>query len=219
MLYLILKDILIQKKIFIFGIFYILILILSFQGIGNIMFSSSIIAFAYILVQSACAYDDKSKSDIMLNSLPISRNTIVTARYVSTFIFAAIAVAYYVILTNIIKISGLPLKVYPITLEEIVAALFAITLLSGIYFPVFFKFGYIKSRVVNIVLFFGLFFGLGILLPQMIKNMDKEFAESIIRSFINQPDILIAVEILAVIIGLLVISYILSLKFYKEREF
>lgn len=216
---LILKDILIQKRTFLLGIFYILIMILSFQQVGSPMFSASVVAFSYIMVQSACAYDDKNKSDILLNSLPLNRDTIVIARYISTFIFAAISVVYYILLTGIIKILDLPFKVYPVSLEGIIGALFALVLVSGIYFPIFYKVGYIKSKMVNFVLFFGIFFGGGILLPELIRNKDEAFIQGILQFLSNQSDMQIAVEIFAIMILLLIISYMFSLKFYRKREF
>ncbi|SNX54443.1 ABC-2 transporter permease [Thermoanaerobacterium sp. RBIITD] len=216
---LILKDILIQKRTFFLGIVYIMIMILSFQQVGSPMFSASVIAFSYIMVQSACAYDDKNKSDILLNSLPLNRNTIVIARYLSTFIFAAIAVVYYILLTGIIKILELPFKVYPVSLEGTIGTLFALILVSGIYFPIFFKVGYIKSKIVNFVLFFGVFIGSGILVPELIENKNKAFFQGILQFLSNQSDMQIAIEIFAIMILLLIISYMFSLKFYRKREF
>lgn len=216
---LILKDILIQKRTFFLGIVYIMIMILSFQQVGSPMFSASVIAFSYIMVQSACAYDDKNKSDILLNSLPLNRNTIVIARYLSTFIFAAITVVYYILLTGIIKILELPFKVYPVSLEGTIGTLFALILVSGIYFPIFFKVGYIKSKIVNFVLFFGVFIGSGILVPELIKNKNKAFFQGILQFLSNQSDMQIAIEIFAIMILLLIISYMFSLKFYRKREF
>lgn len=216
---LVLKDILIQKKTFLFGIVYILIMIFLFQQIGDPMFPASVIAFSYIIVQSACAYDDKNKSDILLNSLPLKRNTIVMARYISTYIFTAIAVLYYILLTGIIKILELPLKVYPVSLEGFIGALFIIVLVTGMYFPIFFKVGYIKSKKVNFLLFFGVIFGFGVFLPELIKNNNAAIIQGILQFFSNQSDIQLAVEIFAVMILLLVISYMISLNFYRKREF
>lgn len=215
---LILKDILIQKRTFLFGIVYILIMILAFQESESPMFTASIISFSYIMVQSACAYDEKNKSDILLNSLPLNRNIIVIARYASIFIFAAIAVVYYILLTSIIKILGLPFKVYSVSFEGIVGALFALILLISIYFPVFFKVGYIKSKMFNFVFFFAVFFGGGILVPEIIKS-NSGFAQRALQFLNSQSDMQIVVEIFAVMILLLIISYMFSLKFYRKREF
>lgn len=219
MINLILKDILIQKKTFLWGIFYIVIMVLSFQQAGSPMFSASVVAFTYIMVQSACAYDDKNKSDILLNSLPLNRSTVVIARYLSTFIFAIVAVIYYILLTGIINMLGLPFKVYPVSLEGAVGTLFALILITGIYFPIFFKVGYIKSKIVNFILFFGVFVGAGMIVPELMEDRNSAFAQKVIQFFSNQSDTQITVELFVIMVLLLIISYMFSIKFYRNREF
>ena len=132
---LILKDILIQKRNLLFGVFYILIMIFALQQAGSAMFAASVMVFSYIMVQSACAFDEKNKADVLLNSLPLSRSTIVTARYISTFVFAAISMGYYLLFLGIVKVFELPIKVYIVSLEGIMGALFALVLVTGIFFP------------------------------------------------------------------------------------
>jgi len=219
MLNLIFKDILMQKRVLPYGILYIMIMIFAFQKVESNMFPASVMAFSYILVQSACAYDDKNKSDVMLNSLPISRSTIVGARYVSTFVFAAISIVTYTLLTGIIKALELPFKAYPVTLEGIMGALFALILITGIYFPVLFKLGYLKSKVVNFVLFFALFFGVTAFLPLLISKNDGASSQEFLQFLSKQSDILVAVVLFAVMLLLFTISYMISLYIYRRREF
>jgi len=217
---LILKDILVQKRNFLFGIVYILIMMLSFQQVGSPMFAASVFAFSYIMVMSACAYDEKNKSDVLLNSLPLNRSTIVIAKYISTFVFAAVSILYYILLSGIIKVLELPLKVYPVSIEDIIGVLFALILVTGIYFPIFFKVGYIKSKIVNFILFFGIFFGVTIFLQELINNKDDAtFIQTILQFLSRQSDMQIAVEIFALMILLLFISYMFSLYNYRKREF
>lgn len=216
---LILKDILIQKKTFLLNAVYLMIIILSFQQIGNPMVPASIIALPYVMTQSACAYDDKNKADMLLNSLPLSRDTIVAARYLSTFVFLAIAIVYYIVIAGIISVLRLPIKVYPLSFEDIVGGLFSVVVMISIYFPVYFKVGYIKSRMVNFVLFFGLFFVVGILIPELVKNKNSQLAEWIIRFVSNQWNVHIIAGMFTIMILFLFASYILSLKFYRDREF
>lgn len=216
---LILKDILIQKRILLFGIIYILILIFSFQEIGSPMFLTSVIGLSYMMVQSACAYDEKNKSDILLNSLPISRNTIVIARYVSVFVFSAISIVVYALISVIINMLQLTVKAYPVTLEGIIGILFAIAFVCGIYLPIYFKVGYIKSKIINFVMIFGFITVFGAVLPGLLENKDQVFVQKIIQFFDSRSDIQIAAVILALTILLHFISYMISLNFYRKREF
>ena len=143
---LILKDILIQKRMILFVSLYIVFMLLVFTGIDNeaVMFTISSVVVTYMLTLTACAIDDKNKSDIMLNSLPISRAKIVGARYLASFIFLIFGLVYYTVITALIRLLNLPIKVYPINVEGILGALFAITLINSIYLPIFFRFGYVK---------------------------------------------------------------------------
>ncbi|NLO97420.1 MAG: ABC-2 transporter permease [Peptococcaceae bacterium] len=216
---LVLKDLLVLKKNFLFGIVYILIMIVAFQQIGGSMLAASIVVFSYMMVQLACAYDEKNKADILLNSLPLNRSTIVIARYISTFIFTAISIVYYLLLSGLIKVLHLPLKVYPVSLEGILGALFALILVCGIYLPIFFKMGYIKSKLLNFVLFFGVFFGGAILLQELITNKDQSTLQRVVQFLNEQSTMQVAVEISAVMILLLFISFMFSLRNYKKREF
>jgi hypothetical protein len=84
---------------------------------------------------------------------------------------------------------------------------------------VYFKLGYIKSKSINFVLFFGIFFGGTILLQELMSDKDNASIQAIQQFLSKQSDILIAVEIFAVMILLLVISYLFSLHNYKKREF
>lgn len=216
---LIVKDILIQKKQLLFSFIYIFIIIVSFQSVGASMFPAGIVAFTYILVLGACAYDDKNKADVMLNSLPIKRSTIVLARYISAFVFLAIGPIAYVILTEIIKVSGIPVKVYPLTLEGLAGAFFAVSLINGLYFPIFFKIGYMKARLINFIFFFGFFFGFPFLANMFYSNKDSTWMQKLVKFLEIQGDVPFAILVIFAMFILMSLSYVLSVKFYKNREF
>lgn len=215
MINLIIKDVLIQKKTVAFIFLYILFLIFAFQSLGPAAFSTGIVVSTYMLALGACAYEDKNKSDIMINSLPIKRSTIVLAKYLSVFIFFAIAIVSYMVSASIINVLKLPVKVFPITLEGFIGALFAVSLISSIYFPVFFKMGYIKSRIVNFIMFFAVFAGINIL----VQNRESVFMQWVFNLLSSQSDNIIAVSIAAFAALIIILSYAISVIFYKNREF
>jgi ABC-2 type transport system permease protein len=105
---LVLKDILIQKKTFVLGLFYIPIMAIAFQHSVTSMIPAGIVGLTYIVLITACAYDDKYKTDIMLNSLPLHRNSIVLARYMSLFLYYVIGVLDYVLFTAVISTPHIP---------------------------------------------------------------------------------------------------------------
>jgi len=219
MLSLIYKDILIQKKTVLFSFVYIIFIIIAFQNVGPAMFPAGIVAFTYMLVLSACAYEDKNEANIMLNSLPIPRFHVVLAKYLSVLVFLVIGFVCYVIVTTIMQVTALPIKTYPVSLAGILGAVLAVSLINGLYFPVFFKNGYIRSRIFNFLLFFGVFFGITILTDFINENPESIFIQRIVGWFSAQPDMMIAALMVALISVVLISSLTLSLIFYKKREF
>jgi hypothetical protein len=193
--------------------------IFAFQKMGPAMFPAGLVAVTYMLMLTACAYDDKSKADIMLNSLPIKRSKIVLAKYLSIFIFAALGTIAYLLSVNLIRILEIPIQTTSITLGGMLGGLFAIALLNSIYFPVYFKVGYIKSRIVNFVLFFAFFFGVTSVVNFLYDSREKIWLKKLTFSVKQMTDLQIAGFLIAIILLILFISYLLSLRFYKSREF
>lgn len=219
MLNLVIKDILIQKRSLIVAIFYIFFFVFVFQSIGPLMYTSAIIAFTYILVMGAFACDDKNKTDIMLNSLPVKRINVVAAKYTSIFMYLAIGTAAYIIICYILSAANLPFKIYPVTLEGAAGAIFGVSLMNSIYFPLLFKIGYNRAKVLNIIIFLSFFFGLPWVVNFINEKANNSLSASIMDFLKNQPDAVIGSGIIAAAILILLASYLLSVKLYKQRDF
>lgn len=219
---LILKDLLNLRKVLVFVLVYGVIMIVGFQNMKNAALAASTVAISYLLMLQACARDDKNKSEIILNSLPLSRHTIVAAKYLTVFLYAALGLVSYLIAYVLVKITGIPVHVFPLSLSATVGVTIAAILMSSLFYPVYFKFGYLKSNIYGMVVFFVFFFG-----PGLILNVVKRLANSPLQKIIEfvaqwlsrQSEYGLAFEM--VIIGLLFmgLSYLLSVRFYSRREF
>lgn len=218
MLRLVIKDILIQKKTFIGALIYLVFVIFVFQSLEGNVYTAAIVAFTYLMVMGAFAYDDKSKSDIMLNSLPVKRKNIVMAKYMSLFAYVTIGTVAFIAVNSLISVSNVNVKTYPVDLESVVGAVFAISLLNSISFPMMFKFGYTKSRIYNMILFLSIFFGAPYIV-NFFSKPESTFAVKVINFLKNLSDIAIASGLLAVSCIIIFISYLISVKMYKGREF
>ncbi len=215
---LIAKDILVQKKQLPLSFAYILLIVFAFQSVGKAMFAVSIVAFTYMMIMTSCAYEDKNKADILLNSLPLKRSSIVLAKYLSVLVFFLMGTVAYAILTLVISISGIPIKPNPLSLESFVGGFAGVSLLSGLFLPVFFKLGYIKSKIYNFILFFVFFFGVSAL-SEVLQKQEIAWMKDITHFIQTKSDALIAVLLLGVILVFLMISYNVAAWFYKQREF
>ncbi|ATW25194.1 ABC-2 transporter permease [Candidatus Formimonas warabiya] len=218
MLSLVLKDILVQKKTVLFSFAYILFVIIAFQHMGNAMFPAAIVAFNYLVVLTSCTYDEKNKSDVFINSLPITRAQVVRSKYLSVLVFFTMGLLCYLAVAGIVHLLGLPIQAYPVSWEGLISAMAGVVFVNGIYLPVFFKVGYVKSRMLNFVLFFGGFFGLS-LLGDFVKNREGVLAQGFIRFMAGQSESMILFLLFVLVVVLMVVSYGLSIKFYQGREF
>lgn len=219
MLSLIIKDFLIQKRIAALGALYIIIMTIALQNSSEGVYPASIIMLTYILTQTACAYDDKNKTDILINSLPVKRYSVVLARYISVFFYAAFSSIVYYLVHLLFNAVSFPIKSPPITPPGILGAILALSLITGLYYPIFFKLGYTKGKFYNMVIFFMVFFGIGGVSNIVISRQNIAFIESLTGIVNSLPELFIGILIILVSMVILLISYTISLYYYKKRDF
>lgn len=221
MLKLIIKDFLLQKKMLYFNLAYSLFVLIVFN---NSTFSSTVyimgaVAVAYMCILGASAYDDKNKSDVILNSLPIKRKQIVEAKYFGVMAFAVLSIFTIGILGAVMKGIGLPFPERYISFTDIVGALVSLSLLSSLYFPFYFRFGYITSRIFNVIFFMVVFFAPPLMIDFLKQRYNKETIEQALTALSGQPDWLIGGILVVLAFILMFCSYSISHKFYQRREF
>src|SRR5690606_32328003 len=107
MIGLIKKDLKLSIKINLIAVIYVLFI--SVNGllskdllIGNIIYVLSIIIFTFVVVIYVNGFDDKYKSEVILNSFPLDRRNIVRSKYITLIIFILISSAVIVALTNVL---------------------------------------------------------------------------------------------------------------------
>lgn len=214
---LVLKDILVQKKYVVFSIFYAIFFSIIFKSTADssMVFNMIPIIVSYMLIIGACAYDDKNKCELMLNSLPINRTILVISKYISTLIFIFMAIILTFAATTIIDFSGLSHFKRPVNLEDILGPVVAILFFTSLYFPIYFKLGYQKSRYFMIAVFFLLF-----AIPTTLsKIIPKDSTPPSFIVYLNtQPDFIIALFIVAVMSILFLISIFFSVRFYINKD-
>lgn len=219
MLNLILKDILVQKKTLAFLLLYIIFFMFAFQNIGTGAFSAIVIAVTYLMVSTVSSLEDKANSDIVMNSLPLTRKTIVLSKYLSILIYALLAILGYMAFSLILTFARLPISAPPITLESLGAALTGVMIMNGIYYPVYFKMGYTKAKIVSFLLFFLFFFGTMTLVKEITRGMPSEQLQSIIGHLSQGLDLQSFLILVGVSFIFLILSFALSVKLYYSREF
>ncbi len=210
MLGLIKKDFLLIKAnskqmLIIFAIYLILI----FQGTMDITFVVPLIGI--MLFISTFSYDDFNNWNPYAVTLPDGRKNVVKAKYIASVILIVILGA--VALTFGVGVAYI--KSNSINLDETISALMGTVLSSviiiSLLYPIVFKFGATNGRIILFVVVFGAA-GIGALISNFIDMTP-------VTNMVNELDnyALIAIPIISII--LLGISYLISNKIYKNKEF
>ena len=146
MLNLVKKDLKLSKKINIFAVIYALFiatmgLIMPDHPVANILYVLGIIILIFVSVIYTNGYDDKYKSEIILNSFPIDRRNIVRGKYITLVIYIIIACSAVLIFTNIIFKLGIITNGRSANIWNAIFATNISLIFYSIYYPFYFKLG------------------------------------------------------------------------------
>lgn len=228
MLNLVWKDFLILKRYLWLAPLYGFFAFFIFRTMPDAALSAGTVMVTYLLMIQAITQDDKNQSEIMLNSLPLRRKDIVLAKYLSVFLYAALVILFFLLTQGVVTVIRIPIAISQISLGGISGALVAVVVFISIYFPIYFKFGYLRSRIVGTILFLvSLFF-----LPMAVSLMQRiggahnttfqtfvASIQSVVGWLQTQADWQIASYLLVLALILTGASARLSLRFYTRREF
>ncbi|PFZ75864.1 ABC transporter substrate-binding protein [Bacillus toyonensis] len=206
---LILKEFFLQKKMI---PFYFLIPVLSIFrnsvepmgiAIGLFMTCSMIIYISFY-------YEEKSKTEKVLVSLPITRKEIVIAKYISTTLFIIVGLSttfIVVILANILLDRDIVIPGY---------AMFSAIVATLIYCVIMIPTNYIGGNKATTVLYVIMIFPL----IGMIGLMCNVFGDkTIMLKVLHSEDATVAMSVLGIgVLVSIVISMLLSMKMFQEAE-
>jgi ABC-type transport system involved in multi-copper enzyme maturation permease subunit len=219
MIGLIKKDLKLSIKINLIAVIYVLFI--SVNGllskdllIGNIIYVLSIIIFTFVVVIYVNGFDDKYKSEVILNSFPLDRRNIVRSKYITLIIFILISSAVIVALTNVLpmllNIDGRASA----NIHTVIIAANVLLLFYSIYYPIYFKVGE-GLRTFNTILWLLLVIGPN-LLVKALKTLDqRKLLEILAHIDLDKINLYL--------LGISLIIYYLSLqiskKIYVKKEF
>ena len=216
---LILKDLLVQKKSILFAFGYCFFLVFAFQGLEGTAPVTATTAVVYLLIQYSFAHEDKNKSEIMLNSLPISRKDIVLAKYLSIFLYITLAMVAYMLATLLVIAMKIPVKVQFISLQDFTTTLFVVSLMASFYLPVIFKFGYLKAKIFNMLIFLLFFFIPMAIIALYRSSKPASPVQNALNDTAGWPQWQIASLIIGISLLFICVSYLISVRIYNNREF
>ncbi|PEP15063.1 ABC transporter substrate-binding protein [Bacillus wiedmannii] len=206
---LILKEFFLQKKMF---SFYFLIPILSvFRNsvepmgiaIGLFITCSTIIYISFY-------YEEKSKTEKVLVSLPIMRKEVVIAKYISSTLFIIVGLSItsiVVILGNILLNRDIVIPGYAIFSAIVATLIYCVVTIPANYIG-----GYKAITVLNVIMLFPLI--------GMIGLMCNIFGDkTIMLKVLHSQEATLAMSVLGIgVLVSIVISMFLSMKMFQEAE-
>lgn len=219
MFYLVWKDLLLTKKVNVF-LLTLYTVFVSFVAakmpvFPELLYSFCILIFVYITTIFSNSYDEKSNSEIVLNSLPIARKEIVKGKYVSIVISILISGFIIIASTNIFAFGGLVFTVRTAGFIDIIISFNLISIIFSLYYPIYFKLGGSKARLLNIVLYLLVFFT-----PSFLAKYGARIIKFIPRDglFSFGNDIL-TFSLFIICTAIYCLSYHISKDFYQQRDF
>ncbi|MBM7554308.1 ABC-2 transporter permease [Thalassobacillus pellis] len=197
-----------------------LLLVIVFIPGAYVMNLSPVFIYAGLmlgLVVNLFYCDDKSKANQFMVSLPVDRKSLVTARFLFSFLAILIFLAYTVLIDQIAHLWLAYFSYSPITVSTALLALGAVLILSSLSFPIYYKLSFMKALTANIIIMVVTPVALitaGSLLYHREEAIIKKLVDTVISIVQNQPVVIGGLVILLTVIG----SYQLSKRIYTHKD-
>lgn len=204
---LIIKDFYLIKKhcmmLFAVSIIFLLISLFTLQSTYFLYYSVAMIS---IIPISIMAYDDGYKWNRYEIITPVSRKNIVSEKY----ILLLLLILPFVLAEGIL--FGILLKLNVMHIFSLLSlTLLCATISPIIIFPVIFRFGYIKGKIINMIII--------AILAVFITfiNMKNISGSTLIEGTFTPQKYTFIFSVITAL--LLAVSWLISIKFYSKREF
>ena len=204
-----------------------LIIMVLFCGIAII--GTKAINFAPIIIctivgmiaLSTFSYDEISKSNKYLLTLPTNKKEIVKEKFIlaigATILGGILGLLLTIIVINVmnyIKPENMINIDYESLITTTIGGMWGISLIHAIQIPSIYKWGAEKGRIQMFILFFAIIaivVGIGFLIAKANFNIDIEM----LKDFINKFGLIFLVVLMIV---MYYVSYKISYKIYKNKE-
>ena len=218
---------LVYKDLFFFRVMWLVnfvmpLLFFMLEPSGELLFPMSCLFITLSSVMTLTFMDERNKSDIIINSLPVSRKDIIIARYISCAIFiigGMLSTMLVVFLIRGIAVIG-DIGVYHPNLyieipwyEVINGAVYAIFFVVT-FFPSYYG---TKSKVVRSIVS-AASIGVGGILWIFISDGLNETALSFIEWIMNPMHVAVFIAGFITLVSIYIVSMFLTIKIYETRD-
>ncbi|MGG0301976.1 ABC-2 transporter permease [Bacillus albus] len=202
---LVLKDMMLQRKLgFVYLICLFFLAIVDFHSNSFLMTFSMFIPVLGMML--SMSYEDRNKSEMIINSLPFQRKEIVIAKYIFISILVTLGV-FFSLVISLIQLQNENTTVFMLW-GEILGGITGGLVYSMIVLPIEFSVGYSSAK--QIAPFIGIAFGYlsGLIVSNVWLDVENVWNTSLV---VNSCFI-------AGLLLLYVMSMLVSINLYNERD-
>ena len=217
------KDFQVQRKSIMGYMIVGLVLVLAFSLMNmtqkEMLYAIAGFAIIYGFVNKALYEDEKNNTLRLLVSLPVQRDILVYARYLSTFIIIFVLGLVMSIISAITGRTTNDGEGFVAVIIILVTLLVFIVMLS-FYLPLAFKLGYIKAAGINRFIFLGIFAffsAVAFILNETVKNGDPGLYQKLDGFLATLDPALVLACFSAAILLLYLVSMRISIHFFRKR--
>lgn len=171
------------------------------------MVSGSVIFMFAMLAIATFTYDQQAKWDTYCQALPVSRTQMVRAKYVLGALFIGTGSLVTIVFSVVLSLLRVNSVNWSLILEGNVMVTFIALLVLAILFPLIYKFGVEKARVMIFAV---------LLIPAGVVLLLGELGVTIPDA---PPTATIWLLLLVLTLGVMAISYKSSVRIYSQKDF
>lgn len=214
---LVLKDFInLKKNLKIFAGLTVLYAAMALFTEDASFFSTIFMMLVAILTISLYSYDDLAKWDTYVLTMPVSRDEVVCGKYLMMLLLTLIGVLYSSVFTGIINIA-MARGDFFLGFQSIGAAAAIVILFYSITIPFIVKLGVEKARMIFFAVYIIPFVTI-LAFSKMMENGSMTIPKGLLDLFtIVMNNIYIILPILDLVA--LGISYLISIRIYRKKEF
>lgn len=196
--------------------FLLLLLLYLVMSAGNqTFFVSFSVIFAAMLPVTVMGYDEKSKWDRLVNTMPISRKQIVLSRY----LFGLAAIIAVTLLYLVLSLVLTPVVFRESwTVDRLYLALMVdagALVMQALYFPLLFRFGVEKGRLSTLISLAAVCAVIG---GSGALGIATKEQGAVLTELFSRPWLMLVLLWVVAVVGQ-VISFPISVRQYSKREF
>lgn len=194
------------------------LVILISTGVST-MSISMFMVFAALYISYPFAIGDKNCMDALYQTLSITRNTVVIGRYLFTLTFDLCAGIVGIIVTFIMAAATKTQIDYLEAIFTLLSMFVVVTIIEAVQLPIYFKLGYEKAKFAAYLPFMGVMLAALAIMRFLPKDVSITDQLDNILGWASANPYLTALLAAFIWLGIMVVSYQISLSFYRKRDF